>query len=146
MAKAQATWAWDGLGQAIHVTVAAQAGGTFSVEDLRRHAAALDAARDANHPLRVANVVYVDVVVRARVGVEPDRRRGDVEAAAREALLRAFAFDALQLGRPVGLSDVYAVLQAVPGVAFVDVDELRFKDAAEQRRARSRPATCSPCC
>ncbi len=144
VAKAQATWAWDGLGQAIHVTVAAQAGGTFSVEDLRRHAAALDSARDANHPLRVANVVYVDVVVRARVGVEPDRRRADVETAAREALLGAFAFDALQLGRPVGLSDVYAVLQAVPGVAFVDIDELRFKDAAEQEARRVEDGDLQP--
>jgi predicted phage baseplate assembly protein len=144
VAKAQATWTWDGLGQAIHVTVAAQAGGTFSAEDLRRHAAALDAARDANHPLRVANVVYVDVVVRVRVGVEPDRRRSDVETTAREALLGAFAFDALQLGRPVGLSDVYAVLQAVPGVAFVDVDELRFKDAAEQQARRVEAGDLQP--
>jgi uncharacterized phage protein gp47/JayE len=144
VAKAQATWTWDGLGQAIHVTVAAQAGGTFSAEDLRRHAAALDAARDANHPLRVANVLYVDVVVRVRVGVEPDRRRSDVESAAREALLAAFAFDALQLGRPVGLSDIYAVLQAVPGVAFVDVDELGFKDPAEHLARRVETSDVQP--
>ena len=144
VAKAQATWTWDGLGRAIHVTVAAQAGGTFSSEDLRRLAAALDAARDPNHPLRVASVVDVDVVARVRVGVEPDRRRADVEAASREALLGAFSFDALELGRPVGLSDVYAVLQAVPGVAFVDVDELRFKDAAEQEARRVEAGDLQP--
>jgi predicted phage baseplate assembly protein len=144
VAKAQATWTWDGLGRAVHVTVAAQAGGTFSSQDLQRLTAALDAARDTNHPLRLANVVYVDVVVRVRVGVDPDRRRAGVEAAARDALLGAFAFDAVELGRPVGLSDVYAVVQAVPGVAFVDVDELRFKDVAEQQARAVEPGHLQP--
>jgi len=141
VAKAQATWAWDGLGRAIHLTVAAQQGGTFSQDDLRRLAAALTAARDPNHPLRLANYVSVDVVVRASVGVEPDRKRSQVGAAAREALLQALSFDALELGRPVQLSDVFRVLQSVPGVAFVDVDELDFKDPAEQAARRVEPAT-----
>jgi hypothetical protein len=132
VAKAQATWTWDGLGRAIHVTVAAQAGGTFLPEDLRRLAAGLTAARDPNHPLRLANYVPVDVVVRAAVGVDPNRKQSEVEAAARGALLDALSFDALELGRPLGLSDVYRILQEVPGVAYVDVDELGFKDVAEQ--------------
>jgi len=132
VAKAQATWTWDGLGRAVHVTVAGQAGGTFLPEDLRRLAASLTAARDPNHPLRLANYVPVDVVVRAAIGVDSDRKRSDVESAARAALLGVLSFDALDVGRPLGLSDVYRVLQDVPGVAYVDIDELAFKDPAEQ--------------
>ena len=44
----------------------------------------------------------------------------------------------------VGLSDVYAVVQAVPGVAFVDIDELRFKDAAEQQAREVEPGDLQP--
>ena len=132
VAKAQATWVWDGLGRAIHLTVAAQGGTEFSPTDLKRLTAALTAARDPNHPLRLANHVPVDVVVRARVAVEASRKRSDVLAAARAALLDALSFDRLELGRPVHLSDLFRVLQEVPGVDFVDVDELAFKDAAVQ--------------
>jgi hypothetical protein len=132
VAKAQATWTWDGFGRAVHVTVAGQAGGTFLPEDLRRLGSSLTAARDPNHPLTLANYVPVDIVVRAAIGVDPDRKQSDVEAAARAALLGALAFDALELGRPLGLSDVYRILQEVPGVAYVDVNELGFKDPAEQ--------------
>jgi hypothetical protein len=132
VAKAQATWTWDGFGRALHVTVAGQAGGTFVPEDLRRLASSLTVARDPNHPLRLANYVAVDIVVRAAIGVDADRKQTDVEGAARTALLNALAFDALDLGRPLGLSDIYRILQEVPGVAYVDVDELSFKDPAEQ--------------
>ena len=128
VAKAQATWVWDGLGRAIHLTVAAQEGAAFSPTDLKRLAAALTAARDPNHPLRIANHVPVDVVVRARVAVERSRKRADVAGAARAALLDALSFDRLELGRPVHLSDVFLVLQEVAGVEYVDVDELRFAD------------------
>jgi predicted phage baseplate assembly protein len=144
VAKAQATWTWDGLGRSIHLTVAAQAGGMFTEDDLRRLTSALTAARDPNHPLRLANHVAVDVVVRAKIEVEADRRRADVEAAARTALLGALSFDAQQLGRGPGLSDLVRILQDVPGVAFVDVDELGFADAEEAEARRFEPGPVQP--
>jgi hypothetical protein len=88
--------------------------------------------------------VPVDVVVRAAIGVDADRKRSQVEAAARATLLDALAFDALELGRPLGLSDVYRILQQVPGVAYVDVDELRFKDPAEQAARALEPGPVQP--
>jgi hypothetical protein len=144
VAKAQATWVWDGLGRAIHVTVAAQGGAAFSETDLKRLAATLTAARDPNHPLRVANHAPVDVVVRARVAVETSRKRADVEAAARAALVDELSFDRLELGRPLHLSDVFRVLQGVPGVDFVDVDELRFADPAVEAERAQEPGVLQP--
>ena len=144
VAKAQATWTWDGLGRAIHLTVAAQEGGLFTEDDLRRLTSALTAARDPNHPLRLANHVPVDVVVRAKISVEADRRRAEVEAAARDALLGALGFDAQELGRPLGISDVIRILQDVPGVAFVDVDEFGFADPDEAEARRLEPGPVQP--
>jgi Baseplate J-like protein len=144
VAKAQATWVWDGLGRAIHVTVAAQGGAPFSASDLKRLAATLTAARDPNHPLRVANHVPVDVVVRARVAVEATRRRADVASAARAALADELSFDRLGLGRPVHLSDVFRVLQGVQGVDYVDVDELRFADPAIEAVRAQEPGVLQP--
>ncbi|MCB0158134.1 MAG: hypothetical protein KDD83_08370, partial [Caldilineaceae bacterium] len=41
-----------------------------------------------------------------------------------------YAFAGRQFGRPVALSEVMAVMQAVPGVVAVDVNELRRTDTA----------------
>ena len=43
-----------------------------------------------------------------------------------------FAFDHLNLGQPIHLSDLYAVLQEVDGVVAVDIDKLGFKYAADR--------------
>jgi len=144
VAKAQATWVWDGLGRAIHVTVAAQGGAAFSAADLKRLAATLTAARDPNHQLRIANHVPVDIVVRARIAVEASRKRADVAGAARAALVDELSFDRLELGRPVHLSDAFRVLQGVLGVEYVDVDELRFADPAIEAVRAQEPGVLQP--
>jgi predicted phage baseplate assembly protein len=135
VAKAQATWVWDGHGRAIHLTVAAQGGAELGGESLRRLRAALDAARDRNHRLTLANVRRVGVVVRAAVTVDPDRVRADVEAAATAALLELLSFERQEFGRPLRLGEVFAALQDVPGVLSVDVDLLTFKDAVRRECA-----------
>ena len=127
VAKASATWVWDGFDRAVHLTVAAQQGALFSDQALRRLGAALTAARDPNHRLRMANYVKVAVLARATVQVDPAHDRKKIGAAASQALLSALSFDSRGLGQPVNLSDVYALLQNVEGVLSVLVTKLAFK-------------------
>jgi hypothetical protein len=134
VAKAQAIWVWDGLQRAIHLTVAGQQGGLFAEEDLSRIAASLDRARDPNYRLRIANFAPFPVLLRASVKVDHRYVSDDVAAAARAAALGALAFDAVGLGTPIHLSDLYRVLQDVPGVVAVDVDELQPKRPADRNR------------
>ena len=144
VAKAQATWVWHGHGRAIHLTVAGEGGAELGGESLRRLRAALDAARDRNHRLVLANLRRVPVVVRAAVAVDRDRVRASVEAAAAAALLELLSFDRQELGRSVRLADVVVALQDVRGVTSVDVDGLTFKDPAELRRRGGTPAPVQP--
>jgi hypothetical protein len=134
VAKAQAIWIWDGLERAIHLTVAGQRGGLFAREDLRRLGAALTSARDPNYRLRLSNFVPLPVVVRGTVLVDDRYVRDDVLAAVREATLAALAFDAVELGEAVHLSDLYRVIQDVPGVVAADLDELQAKRPADRNR------------
>ena len=127
VAQARATWVWVGLEKAIHLTVAGQEGGIFSPESLEVLHSGLTAQRDPNHPLILANVSRVPVVVQARIVVDGRYVRDTVLKAARRALLDAFAFRNVTFARPVHLSDVYRVLQDVTGVSYVDVDLLHFK-------------------
>jgi hypothetical protein len=127
VAKAQATWVWDGFARALHLTVARAGGGEFSATSLRQIVETLDSARDTNHTLLIANARAASIVLRATLRVRPQYQRDDVVRAAREAVEARFSFERLQLGEPVFLSDVYLLLQGVEGVSSVDVDELGFK-------------------
>ncbi len=134
VAKAQAVWVWDGLERAIHLTVAGQQAGLFADEDLRRIGASIDRARDPNYRLRIANFSPFPVVLRATLKVDARYVSDDVVADALAAALAALDFEAVDLGTPIHLSDIYRVLQDVSGVVSVDVDELQPKRLADRNR------------
>ncbi len=143
VAKALATWVWSGEGRAVHVTVGAQRGLPFTDADLARIHASLDAERDPNHALLVANFTAVPVVVTATLRVQATHVASKVAAAARSALLGALSFDSLRFGQPLALSELYRVLQEVPGVESADVDLFQFKDQSAAF-LESRGATADP--
>jgi uncharacterized phage protein gp47/JayE len=128
VAKARASWVWTGETRVIHLTIGAQQGQIFADSDLNRIHASLNSARDPNQPLLLGNFVQVPVVVSAIVRVNAARPAKSVAAAARAALLTALSFDTLGFGEPLALSEIYKVLQEVPGVDSVDIDLFQFKD------------------
>lgn len=128
VAKAHATWVWNGEARAVHLTIAAQEGASFAPEDLARIHASVNAARDPNHALFLDNHVTVPISVHATLIVRPDHSAKRVAEAARAALLDALSFDVLGFGQPLALSEVIAILQDVAGVLAVDVDLFHFKN------------------
>ena len=128
VAKALATWVWDGFAPAIHLTVAGQDGGTFA--DPASLGAMLSNARDPNHRLLIDNYAKVPIRLEAKVWIDPARSPADVVAATSDSVLNALSFDALELGQALHLSFIYAVLQSVPGVVAADVTRFAFLDDA----------------
>ncbi|HKH94223.1 MAG TPA: putative baseplate assembly protein, partial [Gemmatimonadaceae bacterium] len=135
VAKASATWVWSGERRAIHLTIAAQGGATFSADGLRRIAATLLSERDPNHKLLIDNYSAVAVLVDASIIVDGRYVTADVLAAARSALELELAFDRRRFGQPVYLSEIFAVLQNVAGVMAVDVNTLDLKSTDPAFRA-----------
>ena len=131
VAKAQATWLWDGYTQAIYLTVAGDGGDVMDDTALDRLAAVLATERDPNHRLRLASYRRVPIVVAAAVATDPARDPDRVLGAAWQALQDALSFERQALGGRVHLSAVYQVLQPVEGVVAVDVTGLAFKDPAD---------------
>ncbi len=127
VAKALATPVWDGLDKAIHLTVAGQEGASFSDTALKTLGNNLRSVRDPNHRLRVDQFDQIYVQLAGGVGVEADVDADEVLENARQAVIDALSFDALSLGQSVNLSDMYRVIQDVPGVRFVDIDWFFFK-------------------
>src|SRR5262249_39701237 len=71
VAKALATWVWDGFAPAIHLTVAGQDGGTFA--DPASLGAMLSNARDPNHRLLIDNYAQVPIRLEAKLWIDPAR-------------------------------------------------------------------------
>jgi uncharacterized phage protein gp47/JayE len=134
VAKAQAIWTWDGLDRAIYLTVAGQLGGFFADADLRRLGANLTNARDPNYRLHIQNYTPFPVLVSGTVQVDDSHVATPVLAAVRAAVLAWLDFDAVALGTPIHLSDLYRVIQDVPGVLFADITELQAKQPADRDR------------
>lgn len=134
VAKAQATWAWDGFDRAVHVTVAGQEAAILTDEDLRTLAASLAQASQPGYRLRLANYVPLPIEAGGRISVDPDYVRAEVLAAVRSALLESLSFDVLDLGEAVHLSEVYRVIQDVAGVLSAELTVLQPKRVADRDR------------
>jgi len=126
IAKALATWTWHPNARGVLLTVALTPG-SGGVSAAATSDALRTALRDLGNPLVVVEVKPYDPVefkLAGTVFVNPDRKIEDVQAAVRGALKSTFGFERRDFGQPVTLSEVAAVIQGVPGVAYVDIDAL----------------------
>jgi len=129
VAKARAEWVWAGHRRVVHLTIAGEGGATFTQTGLDRIAARFNLERDPNNVLLIDNYVPVGITVAATLTVDATHRTADVLVNANTAVVQAFAFEQRAFGEPVYLSEMYAILQHVTGVAGVDIDILDLKSA-----------------
>lgn len=124
--KARAVEITDGRRQIVHVTIAgADDIPIDKTSDLFRNLRrALHDFGDPYQPIKLAVRELMLMVISARVRLMPDYQWEPVVVRLREALLYAFGFEVRELGQDVLLSEVIAVIQAVRGIAYVDVDTL----------------------
>jgi predicted phage baseplate assembly protein len=127
VAKAMASpWIWSGHARGVFLTVAG-AGGADLPADGSTYAnllAAIHKAGGSHVPVRIQSYRRAFFRLSGTVMVASDAQTDMVVAAVEAALRSSFSFDARAFGQAVNLSDVVAVMQAVPGVVAVDVDEL----------------------
>jgi predicted phage baseplate assembly protein len=131
IAKALATWTWDGQHSGVFVTVAGPKGaavaeGSPTYENLL---AAMQKAGDPRVPLRVRSYRKAFFRLAGSIKVRPDHVTEQVIAAVEQSLRAKFSFEARAFGQPVTSSEVIAVIQKVPGVVALDLDQLYRTDA-----------------
>jgi predicted phage baseplate assembly protein len=132
IAKAEAVWAWDGRRHVACVTVAAPGGAAVDPTSNQFHnlIGAMRGASDGTFPIVPCSYVPRSFALGATLTTDPSRDADAVVAAAKDALRAAFGFDARDFMQPVFLSEIFAVLQAVPGVVAAIIDVFRFSDAS----------------
>jgi hypothetical protein len=137
IAKALATWTWNVHSRGVFITVAGPDGS--AVDDDSPTRKNLISALGNNEergmsvqmkfgnplvPVQVKTCQHSKFHLKGTVYVSPDRVPQKVLSLIQEALKSAFSFDARDFGQPVTLSEVEAVIHGVPGVEFVDIQQL----------------------
>ncbi len=120
------------LGNRVQVTIAgADDAPIDTTSDLYRNLLqALQLYGDPSLPLHLDVRELLALTLSAKVGLAPDYVWESVEPQLRAALLDAFGFERRSLAQNVYLSEIVACMQAVRGVAWVDVDALGSIDEA----------------
>ena len=138
IAKALATWTWDGQTKRVFITVAGPDGAEIkpNSDTYVNLLAALQQSGDPFVSLRVKSYRPASFRFAGKVKVNPDYQTDAVLAAVEKALRDQFSFDVRAFGQPVFLSEVIAAVQLVPGVVAVDVNKLYRTGAAATLRTR----------
>jgi hypothetical protein len=137
VAKAMAVpWIWSGHARGVFITIAGPDGAAIA-RGSTTYANLLSAIQKAGAPhvpLQVQPYRKAFFELSATIIVKPEFQTESVVAAVEQALRAHFSFDARAFGQPVMLSEVMAVMQAVPGVLAVDITSLRRIDNVFRRR------------
>ena len=126
--KAQAEWVWSGARRVVFLTLAGPAGQQLlpGQPPLTLLLDAINAAREPSQSVEVGPHAARPFRLSARVLLQDGYLAEPVYVAVSAALLDTFSFACREFGQPVTPSQVLAVMQAVPGVAAVDLDALYF--------------------
>jgi hypothetical protein len=134
VAKARATWVWDGVERVAVVTVVGHDATVLSSRDRLDLQTFLDARRDVNRPLRLVDAELVPLELELQVDVHDDHRASVVRTQVEAALLGWLSPAAGSLGRPINLSDTYATVHGVDGVVAARITTMRERDLADRIR------------
>jgi predicted phage baseplate assembly protein len=128
IAKALATWSWDGERRGVFVTVAGADGAAVADDVIDLLAGSIRDKGDPHVPLRVASFRPATFTTAFHLATDPVFEKATVHASVVDGLRDAFGFSARAFGQPVALSDVIATIAGVAGVVGVDVDTLARTD------------------
>jgi predicted phage baseplate assembly protein len=135
--KALATFTWTGQNRSVFLTIAGINGAAIATtDDLYTNLVnALSAAGDPGVIFAVQPYKPALFRVSGTVTTDPAFLPEKILSAVDVALRSGFSFDAREFGQPVALSEVVAVIQGVPGVVAVDIDQLYRSDSEPELNA-----------
>ncbi len=127
--KAQATLISQNHRQWLHITVAGADGDEIKKDSdvYQNLVKAINTWRACPAPpVQVDSFQRLFFDVKAKVWIEPDHRarQAEIEALAKSALADEFAFDRREFGQPVAAAKVITLIQSIPGVFAVELEQL----------------------
>ena len=124
--KAQAVPVWTGASFTVHVTIASASGKELAEGDalFGKLEKAMDKVRDSTVAYEVASFKQLFFNLSANLKIDRRYLFADVKKKVIEVLEKAFGFAQRQFAQPITAAEVTALVQAVEGVVYVDLDDL----------------------
>lgn len=140
IAKAHASWGWQGETRLAWLSVAGEGGQVLPLDTgvLPRLSAQVSRIGPPGAGVIIRNHTPVATQLSARLFVEDGFDADAVLDAARAELLARFGFEARRIGEPLRASRVMAALQSPAGVRAVDIDLLHRADQPPANHAMLR--------
>jgi predicted phage baseplate assembly protein len=142
IAKAAASWIWDGSRYVACVTVAGVGGAPVApaTDQYNSLLQAMVNAGDGTLPLTLCSYTARTFTVAATITPDPALVPDDVLAAVKAALAAAFGFAARSFGQPVFQSEVIATMQNVPGVVALALNDFNYSGVVSPGPQNALPA------
>ena len=147
IAKTQAIRIWDGKVQCVYITVAGPGGEIVKPgsSTYKKLSGALQKAGDPYVNFTVKSFQPAFFRVEGGIHVDPDHLPDKVLVKVKDSLREHYSFEKRDFAQPVMLSEVLALIQAVYGVAAVDIDKLyRVEDDVPGLNPRLPASGSSP--
>lgn len=145
--KARADLLWNGEQEVVYITIASSDGGQLDKEgdQYKNLVKAITNAGHTRRPVMVENFTALSFSVNARIRIDDAYDFDIVSTAATDALTNAFSFANRRFGQDVNPSEVIAVLQAVDGVVYIDLESLNGFNpfGSEHFRLNAEIARCT---
>lgn len=133
VAKAMATWIWDGEKHAIFISIIGPNGTKISDTSpiLTNLVLNLKKYGDPGVSIRVGSIVPIYFTLSARIVVSDEFRNELVLREVEQALRHDLSFESREPGQPVLLSEMYGIIQNVEGVTGAVVTKLFRKGESD---------------
>lgn len=134
IAKALATWTWDGHSKGIFLTLAGPQGAaiTGTGDVAVKLSSALASAGEPFVRVKLGSYHKATFKLSGSIVVDPDYDSRQVLSQVKKTLASEFGFEAREFGQLVHLSEVIAVMHEVPGIIAVEIQKLYRTNAATQ--------------
>jgi predicted phage baseplate assembly protein len=133
VAKALATWTWNGERRVVLLTVAGPKGSAIESDLHDKLLEAMRSSGDPRIPINVKSYSKASFRMKAEVKVDQAYQTEIVLAEVKSVLRDRFSFEAREFGQPVTYDEVMATMQEVPGVIAVNVKALYRSDKGENK-------------
>jgi len=130
-------WLWDGERRIVHLTIAAANGGEVP-EGTTLHSnlgKAITAACDPSQHFRIDSYKPRTFNLVVKIKIDSHYLPDKVIEQIKQAVTSTFAFEQRSFGQSVTISEIFALVQGVEGVVYVDIDpdQLQYADAEPEQ-------------
>jgi len=141
--KAKASEIWNGNKIIVHLSIASSSGQKLDLLTLENITRSIEKFKDPHIPFILDSFIKKTFSLTAKIKINKDMLSDKVLLSVKNMILDTFSFENRQFGQSVTLSEIVTLIQNIPGVIFVDLDQLYFDNSPLTHNKPEKYLSCS---